>query len=131
MKKLAKTEVRTDAAPAPVGPYSQAILAGPLLFCSGQISIDPATNQVVKGPIEDQTRQVLENLKAVLAAGGADLGAVVRTTIFLRRMDDFPKVNEVYGRYFEKPAPARATVEVSRLPKDVDVEIDAIAYLSK
>ena len=124
-----KREVRTDKAPAPVGPYSQAIAAGGLLFCSGQIPIDPATNQVKKGTIEEQTALVLSNLEAVLKAGGAGFDSVVRTTIFLRRMDDFPKVNEVYGRSFKAPAPARATVEVSRLPKDVDVEIDAVAWI--
>ena len=124
-----KREVRTDKAPAPVGPYSQAIAAGGFLFCSGQIPIDPATNQVKKGTIEEQTALVLANLEAVLKAGGVGFDSVVRTTIFLKSMGDFPKVNEVYARSFKAPAPARATVEVARLPKDVDVEIDAVAWI--
>lgn len=121
-------EVFTKKAPEAIGPYSQAIVAGDFLFVSGQIGIDPETGEVVEG-IEAQTKQVMENLKAVLAEAGADFSNVVKFTIYLNSMDDFQTVNEIYGSFLEKPYPARATIEVSRLPKDVLVEIDAIAYL--
>ena len=121
-------EVFTKKAPEALGPYSQAIVAGDFLFASGQIGIDPETGEVVEG-IEAQTKQVMENLKAVLAEAGADFSNVVKFTIYLNSMDDFQTVNEIYGSFLEKPYPARATIEVSRLPKDVLVEIDAIAYL--
>ncbi|NLI67854.1 MAG: RidA family protein [Bacilli bacterium] len=121
-------EVFTKKAPEAIGPYSQAIVAGDFLFASGQIGIDPETGEVVEG-IEAQTKQVMENLKAVLAEAGADFSNVVKFTIYLNSMDDFQTVNEIYGSFLEKPYPARATIEVSRLPKDVLVEIDAIAYL--
>lgn len=124
-----KMEVLTSQAPAPIGPYSQAIRTGNLLFCSGQIALDPATGQIAAADVEGQTRRVMENIRAVLAAAGADFGSVVKTTIFLKSMGDFPKVNEIYGSFFGKPAPARSTVEVSRLPKDVLVEIEVIAAL--
>jgi 2-iminobutanoate/2-iminopropanoate deaminase len=127
---MAKKEpVLTSQAPAPIGPYSQAIRAGGLLFCSGQVALDPASGQVAAADVEGQTRRVLENLKAVVEAGGAQLSSVVKTTIFLKSMNDFPKVNEIYATYFPAPAPARSTVEVSRLPKDVLVEIEAIVAL--
>jgi 2-iminobutanoate/2-iminopropanoate deaminase len=123
-----RTVITTDHAPGAIGPYSQAIRCGGLVFCSGQIALDPATGAIV-GPrdVEAQTRQVMANLGAVLAAAGASWGSVVKTTIFLASMDDFARVNAVYGEFFDAAPPARATVEVSRLPKDVLVEIDAIA----
>ncbi len=122
-----KEIVSTDRAPAAIGPYSQAIRSGGLLFISGQIPIDPATGDVVAGTIEDQTRQVMENLKAILGAAGLGMERVVKTTIFLTDLDAFASVNAIYGRYFPANPPARATVEVSRLPKGVAVEIEAIA----
>jgi 2-iminobutanoate/2-iminopropanoate deaminase len=124
-----KTVIKTDKAPAPVGPYSQAIRTGNLLFCSGQVSINPKDNQVVLGDIKDQTKLVLENIKNVLAEGGASLDNVVKTTIFLKRMSDFAQVNEVYAGYFTNEPPARSTIEVSALPKGVDVEIEVIAAI--
>ena len=119
--------VSTPAAPAAIGPYSQAVCWDHLVFLSGQIPLDPATGQVVGGGIEAQTRRVLENLKAVLAAAGLDLGAVVRTTLFLVDLEDFALVNQVYAEYFPVNPPARSTVQVARLPRDVRIEIDAIA----
>jgi 2-iminobutanoate/2-iminopropanoate deaminase len=121
--------VTTDAAPKAIGPYSQAIRAGGLLFVSGQIPLDPTTGAIVAGDIAAQTARVLDNLKAILEAAGASLDAVVKTTIYLADLGDFKTVNETYGRYFSSPAPARATVQVARLPLDVRVEIDAIAKL--
>jgi 2-iminobutanoate/2-iminopropanoate deaminase len=124
--------VLTSLAPAPIGPYSQAVsvpLQGRMLFCSGQIPLDPASGTLVEGTVEQQTRRVLENLGAVLKAGGATFGDVVKTTIFLKSMEDFPKVNSVYAEFFTGEAPARSTVEVARLPKDVRVEIEAIAVI--
>ncbi len=117
----------TKKAPAPVGPYSQAVEAGGFLFCSGQIAIDPASNNVLTGPIEDQAKQVLENIRAVLEEAGLGLQNVVKTTIFLTKMDDFATVNEVYSRYFTEQPPARSTIAVSGLPKGVHVEIEVIA----
>jgi 2-iminobutanoate/2-iminopropanoate deaminase len=116
------------AAPA-IGPYSPAVLAGNLLFLSGQIPLDPTSGQVVDGDIRAQTTRVLENLGALLKAGGGDFSKVVRTTIFLADLADFAAVNEIYATYFSPPYPARATVQVARLPRDVRVEIDAIAVL--
>ncbi len=121
-------EVRTDDAPAPVGPYSQAIRLNDLVFVSGQIPLDPKTGKLVGGEIEDETRQVLSNLKAVLEASGASLASVVKATVYLTDMSLFPRVNAVYAEFFDAdPAPARATVEVSALPLGAHVEIDAIA----
>jgi 2-iminobutanoate/2-iminopropanoate deaminase len=121
--------VSTQAAPAAIGPYSQAIRAGDFLFVSGQIPLDPATGALVDGDVRAQTRRVLENLSAIVAAGGASLERVVKTTVYLVDMNDFPAMNEVYATFFSAPAPARATVQVGRLPKDVRVEIDAIVFL--
>jgi len=118
-------EVFTEKAPAAIGPYSQAVEIGNLLFVSGQIGINPATGEVATG-IEAQTTQVMENLQAILQEAGSSFSKVGKFTIYLSSMDDFATVNEIYGSYLEKPYPARATVEVSRLPKDVLVEIDAI-----
>ena len=122
-----KQIISTDKAPKAIGPYSQAIKAGDFLFCSGQIPLDPATMQIVGTNAAEQTRQVLANITAVLEASDRDLSHVVKTTIFLKDMGDFSAVNEVYGEYFKIDPPARSTVEVARLPKDVLVEIEAIA----
>ena len=123
--------ISTSAAPAAIGPYSQAIRAGTLLFLSGQIPIEPASGSVVAGDIAAQTARVLDNLGAVLRAAGADYDRVVKTTVYLADMTEFAAMNEVYGRYFRSPAPARAKVQAARLPKDVRVEIDAIAVLEE
>lgn len=122
-----RTPVSTTNAPKAIGPYSQAIVHNGIAYLSGQIPLDPATNQLVEGGVEEQTIRVLENLKAVLEAAGSGLDRVLKTTIFLKDMNDFAKVNEVYGRYFASQPPARATVEAARLPRDVRVEIEAIA----
>jgi len=125
--------VSTPAAPAAIGPYSQAVRAGDFLFVSGQIPLDPQTGALVGGTWQPdvalQTRRVLENIEAIVSAAGASLAAVVKTTVYLAEMNDFPVMNDVYASFFAAPAPARATVQVSRLPKDVRVEIDAIVYL--
>jgi len=122
-----KQAVSSPGAPKAIGPYSQAVRAGQLLFVSGQVPLDPATGQLVEGDIAAQTRRVFDNLGAVLKAGGRSFADVVRTTVFLADMNDFAAVNEVYGTYFTEPYPARATVQVARLPKDARVEIDVIA----
>lgn len=119
----------TKNAPAPIGPYSQGVRAGNTWYFSGQIAIDPASGQMVEGGVEIQARQVMENIKALLTEAGLDFNKVVKSTIFLKNMDDFPKVNEIYGSYFNKDAyPARETVEVSRLPKDALVEISVTCH---
>ncbi|MEZ4794281.1 MAG: RidA family protein [Flavobacteriaceae bacterium] len=126
MKKI----IQTENAPAPIGPYNQAVLKGNFLFTSGQIAIDPKTNELVLDSIEAETRQVMENLKAVLAAAEMDFSQVLKTSIFISDMNNFAKVNEVYASYFdERVAPARETVEVANLPKFVNVEISMIAAL--
>ena len=122
--------ITTSGAPKPVGPYSQAVIAGGFVFLSGQGPLDPATNRLVEGDIAAQTERVLENLKAVLEAGGSSLGQVLKTTVFLKDLNDFRKMNEVYARYFPQNPPARATIEAARLPLDTLVEIDAIASAS-
>ena len=122
-----KQAVSSPDAPKAIGPYSQAVRAGQLLFVSGQVPLDPATGQIVAGDIAAQTRRVFDNLGAVLKAGGRSFADVVRTTVFLADMNDFAAVNDVYGQYFSEPYPARATVQVARLPKDARVEIDVIA----
>ncbi len=119
--------IATEHAPQAIGPYSQAIRALGFIFTSGQIPIDPATAQIVAGVVSAQTGRVLENLAAILQASGSSLEKVVRCTVFLKNMGDFAAMNEVYGRYFKQAPPARSTVEVARLPKDVLVEIDVIA----
>jgi 2-iminobutanoate/2-iminopropanoate deaminase len=121
--------VSTALAPKAIGPYSQGIKAGSLLFVSGQVPLDPATGQIVAGDIAAQTHRVFQNIGEILKAGGASFDQVVRTTVFLADMNDFAAMNEVYATYFTSPAPARATVQVSRLPKDARVEIDVIASL--
>jgi 2-iminobutanoate/2-iminopropanoate deaminase len=122
-----KQAIDSQDAPKAIGPYSPAVRAGSLLFVSGQVPIDPSTGNLVDGDIAAQTRRVLDNLGALLTAGGLTFDDVVRTTIFLADIGDFTRVNEVYGTYFSEPFPARATVQVARLPKDARVEIDAIA----
>jgi 2-iminobutanoate/2-iminopropanoate deaminase len=119
--------IATDNAPKAIGPYSQAIKANGFLFLSGQVPLDPATQQLITGDVAAQTERVLQNLSAVLAAAGSSLAQVVKTTVFLKNMSDFAAMNEVYGRYFSAEPPARSTVEAARLPKDVLVEIDVIA----
>ncbi len=119
----------TEKAPKPVGPYSQAVIAGGFLFGAGQIPIDPRTGKIVEGGIEEQTRRVLENIKAVLEAAGCSLEDVVSVTVFLKDLNDFEAFNKVYAEYFPKDPPARTTVEVSRLPKGVKLEINFIAVV--
>lgn len=127
MSEDVKKILSTQKAPAAIGPYSQAVRFGKFLFISGQIPINPDTNETVNGQIEDQTMQVISNIKAILESAGMDLGDVVKTTLYIKRLEDFDKVNNVYKRYFADNPPARSTVEVSRLPRDADIEIDAIA----
>lgn len=121
--------ILTDNAPAPIGPYSQAILAGTFVFTAGQIALDPATKNLVEGDIKIQTEQVLKNVEAILTAAGTSMRNVVKTTVFLKDMKEFAQMNEVYAKFFSESAPARSTVEVARLPKDVKVEIEAIAVV--
>jgi 2-iminobutanoate/2-iminopropanoate deaminase len=125
MKKI----VKTDQAPAPVGPYNQAVISGNFVFTAGQIAIDPETGQLDESDIRKQTERVIDNMGAVLKAAGSDLSKVLKTTVFLKNMDDFSVMNEVYAKYFVSDPPARSAVEVSRLPKDVLVEIECIALL--
>ncbi len=125
---MKKEIIRTPDKPILAGPYSQAVKAGGTLYCSGQLPLIPVTGAIPDG-IEAQTRQVLANLKAVLDAGGADFGSVVKTTVFLKDMNDFPSMNAIYAEAFTEAPPARSTVQVARLPKDVLVEIEAIATL--
>jgi len=127
---MPKRAISTPRAPAAIGPYSQGIHAGNLLFVSGQISIDPTTGSLIDArDIGSQTRRVLQNIQEIVKAAGGTMDHIVRTTVFLKSMDDFSMMNTVYGEFFETSAPARATVEVSRLPRDVSVEIDCIAVL--
>lgn len=125
---MRKALTTTDA-PAAIGPYSQAITAGDFLFASGQIPLDPATGQLVEGGIAEQTHRVFKNLAAILAAAGIGFDRVVKTNVYLQDMGDFAAMNEIYGTYFPAPAPARATIQAARLPRDVKVEIDFVAYL--
>lgn len=124
MKKV----ILTNSAPAPIGPYSQAIEIGNLVFCSGQIPLDPATNQVLTGDVKGQAELAMKNVEAVLTASGLTFKNVVKTTIFLTNMNDFASVNEVYGKFFTEQPPARSTVAVAGLPKGVNVEIEVIAH---
>lgn len=124
-----KAIISTDQAPAALGPYSQAVKVGNLLFISGQIPVDPATGNIVEGDVQQQTGQCIKNIQAICEAAGASLKDVVKTTVFLKDMNQFAKVNETYGEFFKEEAPARACVEVARLPKDVLVEIEAIVYV--
>jgi 2-iminobutanoate/2-iminopropanoate deaminase len=130
MTKL--TGVQTDHAPAAIGPYSQGIIANGFVFTAGQIPLDPATMQLVGGEdVGSQTERVMENLKAILVEAGASLSTVVKTTVFLKDMDDFSAMNEVYGRHFGSHRPARSTIQAAKLPKDVRVEIEAIAVVAQ
>ena len=122
-------DIRTEQAPRAIGPYSQGIRAGGFIYVSGQTPLDPSSGVLVSGGIEAQTRQALLNVQAVLAATGATLGNVVKTTVFIRDMNDFPRINEIYAGFFSQPYPARSTVEVSRLPKDALIEIEAVAVM--
>lgn len=124
-----KQIINTSNAPAPIGPYSQAVKAGNMLFVSGQIAIYPPTGEIISGSIAEETHQVMKNIGAILEAAGSGYHHIVKTGIFLRDMNDFSKVNAVYGTYFTEDFPARETVEVSRLPKDVNVEISVVALL--
>lgn len=126
---MTRSIVSTDAAPKAIGPYSQAVIAGGQVFCSGQVGLDPKTGQLATGGIQAETRRVLENLSAVLARAGSSLADVVRCGVFLKSMGDFAAMNEVYAQFFTKDPPARATVEVAKLPRDALVEIDCVAVL--
>jgi len=128
--KEMKKEVKTDKAPQAIGPYSQGIVANGFIFCSGQIPIVPQTGELNTGSIEDQTRQVLKNVSAVLEAAGTSPDNVVKATVFLQDMNDFAAMNKVYAEFFKTPFPARAAVQVARLPRDVKVEIEVIAILN-
>ena len=122
-----KTIISTPKAPAAIGPYSQAVLVNGMLFTSGVIPIDPETNTLVEGDVTVQARQAIGNLKNLIEASGSSMDKVVKTTVFIKDMNDFGKINEVYAKYFEEPYPARSCVEVARLPKDVAIEIEAVA----
>lgn len=124
-----KEIVRTDKAPLAIGPYSQAVKYGNLIFVSGTLGINPATGQLAEGGVENQARQSLENLNAILETAGSSFDKVLKATVFIKDMNDFPKINEIYGEYFTKDQPARSTVEVARLPKDALVEIEVIAFV--
>ena len=126
-----KEIIQTNSAPQAIGPYSQAVRLGDLLFTSGQIPLDPQTGEFVAGGITEQTEQVLKNLAAVLEAGGAQLSRVVKTTVFLAEMGDFAAMNEVYARYFREQPPARSTVQAARLPRGARVEIEAVAWVGE
>ena len=124
-----KDVVLTDKGPKPIGPYSQAIKSGGFLFASGQVALDPRSNEFLSGDIRQQTERAIENIKGILEAGGVNLHHVVKTTVFLKDMNDFAAMNEIYGKYFTSAPPARSTVQVARLPKDALVEIEVIASL--
>ena len=126
---MSKEIIFSADAPAPIGPYSQAVKKGNMLLVSGQIAIDPSTGNIINQSIEEETHQVMKNLLAVLKAAGMDFSHILKTTIFIKNMNDFAKINTVYGSYFTADFPARETVEVARLPKDVQVEISCIAML--
>jgi 2-iminobutanoate/2-iminopropanoate deaminase len=126
-----KKEIKTDKAPKAIGPYSQAIEANGFIFVSGQIPIDPATGEIIKGSIEKQTEQVLKNIKAILEEAGSSMENIVKATVYLSNLEDYSKVNEIYGKYIPSPYPARAAFQVARLPKDVGIEIEIIALALK
>jgi 2-iminobutanoate/2-iminopropanoate deaminase len=124
-----KNIIATSNSPQAIGPYSQAVVANGFAFLSGQIPLDPATNQLINGDITAQTERVFENMKALLEASGSSLGQVVKTTVFIKDMGEFAKMNEVYARYFPENAPSRSTIEAARLPRDVKIEIECIALV--
>jgi 2-iminobutanoate/2-iminopropanoate deaminase len=125
---MEKSVIKTDKAPKPVGPYSQAVKAGNLVFVAGQVAIDPRTGALIQGDIRDQTKRVLENIKAILEATSLSMDHVVKTTVFMKNMADFSKMNDVYGAYFRSGPPARTTVQAGNLPPGAEVEIEAVAY---
>lgn len=124
-----KEIISTTKAPAAIGPYSQAVKLGNMIYTSGMIPLVPETMQIAEGDVQQQTRQVLENLKALLESAGSSLDKVVKTTVFIKNMNDFPRINDIYAEYFHSEQPARSCVEVARLPKDVQVEIEVVAYI--
>ncbi len=126
---MTRQTIATDKAPKAIGPYVQAVKSGDLLFCSGQIPLDPATGQIVGGTIQEQTERVLQNVRGVLAAAGGSLGSIVKATVFLHDMNEFAGMNEVYAKHFPADPPARSTVQVARLPKDAKVEIEVVARI--
>ena len=126
---MSKNIIQTSEAPEPLGPYSQAVSSGKMLFVSGQIPLDPQTGELVTGNIEEETKMVMRNIQAILQAGGTDFSRVVKCSIFVKDLNDFSRINQVYGDYFPQQPPARETVEVNRLPKDVNVEISCIAIV--
>lgn len=126
---MVKISIRTERAPAAVGPYSQGVKAGQLIFTSGQLPMDPATGKLVDGKIEEQTERALENMKAILESAGASMKDVVKVTVFLKDMSDFASMNQIYSRYFSESPPARSCVQAAKLPKDVEIEIESIAVL--
>ncbi len=126
---MSKNIIQTSEAPEPLGPYSQAVSSGKMLFVSGQIPLDPQTGELVTGNIEEETKMVMRNIQAILQAGGTDFSRVVKCSIFVKDLNDFSRINQVYGDYFPQQPPARETVEVNRLPKDVNVEISCIAII--
>ena len=121
--------ISTDKAPGAIGPYSQAVKTASMVFVSGQLALDPATGNLINDDIKSETRQAVENLKNILEAAGSSLEKVIKTTLFIKNMSDFPVINEVYGQFFQHDPPARACVEVARLPKDANFEIEAVALL--
>ena len=127
MSQTEKRAIATTAAPQAIGPYSQAVAVGDLIFLSGQIPLDPDRGRLIEGSIEDETRQALKNLSAVLSTEGLTMNAIVRTTVYLTDLEDFPRVNQTYAEFFQEPFPARATVQVAALPRGAKIEIDAIA----
>lgn len=126
---MTKEIIKTEKVPAAIGPYSQAVKYGNMIFTSGILGINPATGLFAEGGVEAQTRQCLENLKALLEASGSSIENVLKTTVFIKEMNDFPKINEIYAQYFTKEQPGRSCVEVARLPKDALIEIEAIAFI--
>jgi len=129
---MSNQKLFTEKAPKPIGPYSQGIVVdGKFVYTAGQVAIDPATNQLVQGDIKVQTRQVLKNVEAILSAAGASMNSVFKTTVFMKDLNDFGAMNEVYAEFFSGSAPARSTVEVARLPRDMKVEIEAVAVIGK
>ena len=129
MTESIRTIISTDNAPGAIGPYSQAVKTEAMVFVSGQLALDPASGNIVTGGIKAETRQAMQNLKRILEAAGSSLENVVKTTLFIKDMNDFPMINEVYGEFFQNDPPARACVEVARLPKDANVEIEAVGLL--
>jgi 2-iminobutanoate/2-iminopropanoate deaminase len=129
MTESIRTIISTDKAPGAIGPYSQAVKTEAMVFVSGQLALDPASGNIVTGGIKAETRQAMQNLKRILEAAGSSLENVVKTTLFIKDMNDFPMINEVYGEFFQNDPPARACVEVARLPKDANVEIEAVGLL--